>query len=175
MKPLTLGFLTLFCFACGDVGRGYAEKNSMTSCSTGANVTAGTIAVSNRTATPGIPKQVTLKKIPGNASFGVSAIRIKIPGTGYAVPLVDGKVTPVIIREHPLEVWKIDGLRFTVSDHDPKMRTSGESITNANRIEPATGQLKLILDGGEIYETWTLDFTDRKKGLQIRYHNGSGW
>ena len=147
----------------------------MASRSTGTNITAGTIAVINSTTTPGIPIHVTLKKIPWDPSFGTSAIRIKIPGTRYAIPLVDGKVIPVIVKEHPLEVWRLDGMRFTVSDHEPNSRASGESITYANRIEPADRKLKLILDGGEIYEIWTLDFTDRKKGLQIRYRNGSGW
>jgi hypothetical protein len=175
MKPLTLACLTLLCFAGGCVNAGYDGKSALASHSKGTNIAGGAIAVINSTTTLGIPEHVTLKKIPWDASFGTSAIRIKIPGTRYAIPLVGGKVTPVIINEHPLEVWKIDGMRFTVSDHAPNMQASGQSITNANRIVPADRQLQLILDGGEIHEIWTLDFTDRKKGLQIRYHNGSGW
>ena len=175
MQPPTLAFTALLYFAGGCVNAKCDEKSELASRSIEANVVARTIAVVNSTATPKIPKHVTLKKIPWDASFGASAIRIKIPNTQYAIPLVGGKVTPVIIQEHPLEVWKIDGMRFTVSDHALNVQASDESIANANRLAPADKQLKLILDGGEIHETWTLDFTDSQKGLQIRYHNGGGW
>jgi len=61
---------------------------------------------------------------------------------------VGGKVTPVLIKEHPLEVWRIDGMRFSMSDHDPE-----RSLTLANRIEPGVAQLQLILDGEDFMKS----------------------
>lgn len=64
----------------------------------------------------------------------------------------------MLIKEHPLEVWRIDGMRFSMSDHDPE-----RSLTLANRIEPGVAQLQLILDGEDIYEVWTLDSQTRRR------------
>jgi hypothetical protein len=56
------------------------------------------------------------------------------------------------------------------------MKFSAEGdIAMANRIKPSERRLQLILDGGEVYEIWTLDFADPKKGLQIRYKDAGGW
>ncbi len=175
MKPFILPFSALLCFISGSAPIGYAEQAPMASHSAGAILVEGKIAVTNTTATANMPDHVTLKKITWDPTFGNSATRVTIPGTPYAIPLVGGKVTPVIIREHPLEVWKIEGIRFSLPDQGAKKPPSDEAIGHANRIVPAVGQLLLILTGGEIHETWTLDFTDAKKGLQIRYQNGSGW
>lgn len=163
MKELNVVLLSLICILSGclstaDVAHGVAFSTSLAD---------GKIPVIKSVNDKDIPDHLTLVSIPWDASFGMSAIRIKIPGTPYAVPLVGGKVTPALIKEHPLQVWRIDGMRFAKSD--------SESITSANRIEPSNGQLKLILTGGDIYEIWTLDFTNRKKGIQVSYYNGSGW
>ena len=85
-------------------GDGKVTKNEINATLQRTKITGGKIAVINSTTTREIPQHVTLKKVPGAASFGISAIRIKIPGTGFAIPLVGGKVMPVIIRDHPLEV-----------------------------------------------------------------------
>lgn len=162
MKPLNVVLLSLTCVLGGcsptaDVVRSSAVSPSLTD---------GTIAVIKSANDKGMPDQLALVSIPWDASFGMSAIRIKIPGTPYAIPLVGGKVAPVLIKEHPLQVWRINGMRFDQS--------GCESITFANRIEPSNGQLKLILTGGEIYEIWTLDFIDTNEGLRVSYYNGSG-
>ena len=163
MREISVPFLLLACIfsgcaSTGELGRGLTVSRALAE---------GNIAVINSTATAGMPEYVTLAKLPWDASFGTSAIRVKIPGTPYAIPLVNGKVTPVIIKEHPLEVWRLDGMRFAES--------SSDSITFANRIELGDGKLKLILDGGEIHEIWTLDFNGPKNRLSVSYYNGSGW
>ncbi len=167
MQPLPIVLLTLACFSGSVASLGCAHQSATASHPTVINLPEGEITVTNDegTVTKG-PAHVTLERISWDRSFGTSAITVKIPGTGFAIPLVDGKVTPVLIQEHPREVWRITGMRFNTADHD---------IARANRIEPSDAQLKLILDGGDIYEVWTLDFTDPKKGLQIRYRDGSGW
>jgi len=164
MKALHVALFSVICVSSGCVSTtGRAERTVLGPHS----LTEGKVAVINSSATPGMPKDVTLVSVPWDASFGMSAITIKIPGTPYAIPLVGGKVAPVLIKEYPLEVWRIDDMRFAES--------ACESITFANRIEPSDGQLKLILDGGEIHEIWTLNFTDPKNGLLVSYYNGSGW
>lgn len=167
MRPVGLAFLTLVCFSVIAVAVRCVDQIATASQPTGITLVEGKIAVTREEGSVSDgPGHVTLEKIPDDIAFRSEAIKVKIPGTGFVVPLVDGKATPVLIQEHPREVWRISGMRFNSPDHD---------ITQANRIEPGDGQLKLILDGGDIWEVWTLDFTDPKKGLQIRYRDGSGW
>jgi hypothetical protein len=167
MRPFGPGLLTLAFISGAVASIGCAVQSATASQPAGITLVEGKIAVTREEGSVSDgPGHVTLEKIPDDIAFRSEALKVKIPGTGFVVLLVDGKVTPVLIQEHPREVWRISGMRFNTPDHD---------ITQANRIEPGDGQLKLILDGGDIWEVWTLDFTDPKKGLQIRYRDGSGW
>ncbi len=167
MRPYDLALLTVAGLAVGVVSIGCADQIATATAPAGITLAEGKVAVTREEGSVSNgPEHVTLERIPWDASFGTSAIRVKIPGTGFGIPLIDGKAAPVLIQEHPLEVWRINGMQFNTPDHD---------ISRANRIEPGDAQLKLILDGGEVWEVWTLDLRDPKKGLQLRYLDGGGW
>jgi len=165
MQSLSFVFVSLAWLSVWAASSGCAQQTATASAPTGFKITEGEIKVvrDDGFATPVGP--VTVERIPWDASFGVSAITIEIPATGIAIKVVEGKVAPVLVQEHPLEVYRISGMKFSAEG----------DIAMANRIKPSERRLQLILDGGEVYEIWTLDFADPKKGLQIRYKDAGGW
>jgi hypothetical protein len=166
MQAVPLILVTLACWSVVVASGGCAQQSPTASAPTEFKITEGKVEVVRDDGFAKPLGPVNVERIPWDASFGTSAITVKIPGTGLAIKVVEGKVSPILVQEHPLEVWRITGMRFKSSDIE---------IEGANRIEPSDGRLQLILDGGDVYEGWTLDFTDPKKGLQIRYRDAGGW
>lgn len=166
MQSLPFALVSLAWLSVWAASSGCAQRAATASAPTGFKITEGEIKVVREDgfATPIGP--VTLERIPWDPSFGISAITVQIPATGIAIKVVEGRVAPILVQEHPLEVYRISGMRFKSAEGD---------ITMANRLKPSERRLQLILDGGEVYEIWTLDFADPKKGLQIRYEDAGGW